>query len=100
MPVTVRADPDRIRHAIASVIAKAIEASPYEQVEIFVRDSMQHGVVEVRTRGTLIESDLEPARLLVEALGGKLCSWRRTADAGWSSHCRRPMRPARAEPRG
>ena len=71
-PVSVRADPDRLRHAVASVISKAIEAAPYESVEILVRDSADHGVVEIRTRARLGESDLDLARLLMQAQAGKL----------------------------
>jgi uncharacterized membrane protein YkvA (DUF1232 family) len=71
-PVSVRADPDRLRHAVASVISRAIEAAPYESVEILVRDSADHGVVEIRTRARLGESDLDLARLLMQAQAGKL----------------------------
>jgi signal transduction histidine kinase len=71
-PVFVRADPDRLRHAIASVISRAIEAAPYESVEILVRDSEDHGVVEIRTRARISESDLDLARLLMQAQAGKL----------------------------
>lgn len=71
-PVRVRADPDRLRHAVASVISRAIEAAPYESVAILVRDSTDHGVVEVRTRAKLDESDLNLARLLMQAQSGKL----------------------------
>ena len=71
-PVTVRADADRLRHAVASVISRAIEAAPYEQVEILVRDGADHGVVEVRTRAKLDEGDLDLARLLMQAQAGKL----------------------------
>ncbi|MEP6694138.1 MAG: DUF1232 domain-containing protein [Chloroflexota bacterium] len=71
-PVLVRADPDRLRHAVASVISRAIEAAPYESVEILVRDSADHGVVEIRTRATISENDLDLARLLMQAQSGKL----------------------------
>ena len=71
-PVSVRADPDRLRHAVASVISRAIEAAPYEPVAILVRDSADHGVVEIRTRAKLDESDLNLARLLMQAQSGKL----------------------------
>ena len=71
-PVSVRADPDRLRHAVASVISRAIEAAPYESVAILVRDSADHGVVEIRTRAKLDESDLNLARLLMQAQSGKL----------------------------
>jgi uncharacterized membrane protein YkvA (DUF1232 family) len=71
-PVSVRADPDRLRHAVASVISRAIEAAPYEPVAILVRDSTDHGVVEIRTRAKLDESDLNLARLLLQAQAGKL----------------------------
>jgi uncharacterized membrane protein YkvA (DUF1232 family) len=71
-PVFVRADPDRLRHAVASVISRAIEAAPYESMEILVRDSADHGVVEIRTRARIGESDLDLARLLMQAQAGKL----------------------------
>jgi uncharacterized membrane protein YkvA (DUF1232 family) len=71
-PVSVRADADRLRHAVASVISRAIEAAPYEQVEILVRDGSDHGVVEIRTRAKLDEGDLDLARLLLQAQLGKL----------------------------
>jgi signal transduction histidine kinase len=71
-PVSVRADADRLRHAVASVISKAIEAAPYESVAILVRDSADHGVVEIRTRARLEEDDLDLARLLMQAQAGKL----------------------------
>jgi hypothetical protein len=41
-------------------------------VEILVRDSADHGVVEIRTRARLGESDLDLARLLMQAQAGKL----------------------------
>jgi uncharacterized membrane protein YkvA (DUF1232 family) len=72
LPVSVRADADRLRHAVASVLSKAIEAAPYEPVEILVRDSADHGVVEIRTRAKLGENDLDLARLLMQAQAGKL----------------------------
>lgn len=72
LPVFVRADPDRLRHAVASVISRAIEAAPYQSVEILVRDSSDHGVVEIRTRARLSEGDLDLARLLMQAQAGKL----------------------------
>ncbi len=71
-PVFVRADPDRLRHAVASVISRAIEAAPYESVEILVRDSADQGVVEIRTRAKIGEGDLDLARLLMQAQAGKL----------------------------
>jgi len=71
-PVFIRADADRLRHAVASVISKAVEEAPYEQVEILVRDRADDGVVEIRTRAKLAESDLDLSRLLMLAQGGKL----------------------------
>ena len=37
-----------------------------------MRDSADHGVVEIRTRARLDESDLDLARLLMQAQSGKL----------------------------
>jgi len=69
----VLADPDRLRHAIASVIARFLEMSPYEPVTVLLRSSGDDAVVELSCRaGAIASTDVELTELLVAGNGGRL----------------------------
>jgi signal transduction histidine kinase len=69
----ILADPDRLRHAIASVIARFLEMSPYEPVTIFIRASGDEAVLEITCRARDIDrKDVELTQLLVNGNGGRL----------------------------
>ena len=66
-------DPDRLRHAISSVVARFIEQSPYEPVTILLRASGQEAVIEINSRTRdIAASDIEFAQLLVAGNGGRM----------------------------
>ncbi len=71
--LTVLADPDRIRHAIASVISRFLEMSAYEPVTILVRSSGDDAVVELACRARAVAPiEIELAELLIAGNGGRL----------------------------
>ncbi len=71
--LTVLADPDRLRHAVASVVARFLEMSPYEPVTILLRSSGDEAVVEIACRARAITpTEVELAELLVAGNGGRL----------------------------
>jgi len=71
--LTVLADPDRLRHAVASVVARFLEMSPYEPVTILLRASGEEAVVEIACRARAItQTEVELAELLVTGNGGRL----------------------------
>jgi signal transduction histidine kinase len=66
------ADPDRLRHAIASLIGRCLDLSTYEPVTVLTRVSADEAVVEVGTgAGTPDHGDLELTRMLVAGNGGR-----------------------------
>jgi hypothetical protein len=68
----VLADPDRLRHAVASLIGRCLELSTYEPVTILTRMSANEAVVEVGTgAGTPEPGDTELTRMLVAGNGGR-----------------------------
>ena len=68
----VLADPDRLRHAIASLIGRCLELSTYEPVTVLTRVSGGEAVVEVGTGAGMPEhGDLELTRMLVAGNGGR-----------------------------
>jgi len=68
----VLADPDRLRHAVASLIGRCLELSPYEPVTVLTRVSGDEAVVEVGTGAGMPEAgDLELTRMLVAGNGGR-----------------------------
>jgi signal transduction histidine kinase len=68
----VLADPDRLRHAIASLIGRCLELSTYEPVTVLTRLSGAEAVIEVGTSAGMPESgDLELTRMLVAGNGGR-----------------------------
>ena len=72
-PHVVLADADRLRHAVASALGRALDGSPYETVAILVRSSDAEAIVEIECRGRSFEvADIELARLLVEGHGGHI----------------------------
>jgi signal transduction histidine kinase len=70
--IVVTGDEDRVRHAIASVIARALDAGSRGVIELFVRQNDVEGLVEVSVRGTITESDLALPRLVLEGQSGRL----------------------------
>jgi len=72
-PLTVLGDPDCLRHAIASVLGRALELSPRELIHILVRPSAAEAAVEINCGAGIIEAaDLELAELLMTGTGGHL----------------------------
>jgi signal transduction histidine kinase len=68
----VLADPDRLRHAIASLIGRYLELSSYEPVTVLTRVSGSEAVVEIGTGAGMPDSgDLELTRMLVAGNGGR-----------------------------
>lgn len=81
--LTVLAEPDRLRHAISSVLARCLELSLYEQVTVLSRASGGEGAVEVSCRTRPIEAgEIELAGLLVAGNHGRLVIIPRTANRG------------------
>lgn len=79
----VLADPDRIRHAVASVIGRYLELSTYEPVTVLTRSSGGEGVVEIGSAaGTLESGDLELTEMLVRGNGGRMLVVTRGFDRG------------------
>jgi len=71
--LVVLADADRLRHAVASVIARFLERTPYEPVSILVRGSDDEAAVEMSCRALGLDpGELELAELLVAGNGGRL----------------------------
>lgn len=72
-PLTVLGDPDCLRHAIASVLGRALELSPRDVIRILVRPSAAEAAVEISCGAGIIDAaDLELAQLLVTGIGGRL----------------------------
>jgi len=68
----VLADPDPLRHAIASLIGRCLELSTYEPVTVLTRVSGDEAVIEVGTGAGMPEhGDLELTRMLVAGNGGR-----------------------------
>ena len=81
--VEVRADADRLRHAISSIIARYLEASRMEPVTVMVRRSGSEGAVEISSRGRALQKhDIEFAELLITGNGGRLVLLKRTSSRG------------------
>jgi hypothetical protein len=81
--VTVLAEPDRLRHAISSVVARCLELSPYEQVTVLTRASGTEAAIEISSRSRPIErGEIELATLLVAGNRGRLVIVPRTANRG------------------
>ena len=71
--IQVLADPDRLRHAVASVIARLLEHVSHEPVRVLVRGSGNEAAIELTCRATGVEPDeLEFATLLVAGNAGRL----------------------------
>jgi len=71
--LVVLADPDRLRHAVASVVARFLEMSAYEPVTVLLRSSGDDAAIEIACRvRPIAPSDVELAELLVAANGGRL----------------------------
>jgi signal transduction histidine kinase len=81
--LTVLAEPDRLRHAISSVVARCLELSPYEQVTVLTRASGEEAAVEISCRTRPIEpGEIELAAMLVAGNRGRLVIVPRTANRG------------------
>lgn len=84
-PLPVLAEPDRLRHAIGSVIGRCLELSPYEAVTVLTRIAGDEAAVEIGCRARPMEpEDLELARLLIEGNGGRLVHVVRGDDRGFA----------------
>jgi signal transduction histidine kinase len=94
----VLADPDRLRHAIASLIGRCLELSTYEPVTVLTRVSAGEAVVEVGTgAGMPDRGDLELTRMLVSGNGGRFVLVDRR-DRGSLASIYVPTAPAGAAP--
>jgi hypothetical protein len=72
-PLIVLADADRLRQAFAGLIDRCLELSPHDDVTVLARISAYEAAVEVSCRTRELEdADVELARLLVPANGGRL----------------------------
>ncbi len=82
-PLVVAGDPDRLRHAFASLIDRAADLSPHDDVTVLARLSADEAAVEINTRTReLTDADVELPRLLVEGNGGRLLLIARGAPRG------------------
>lgn len=70
--LTVLGDPDCLRHAVASVLGRALELSPQDVIRILVRPSAHESAVEINCGAVIDDADLELAELLVTGIGGRL----------------------------
>ena len=89
--VMIRGDEDRLRHALASVISCALEA-PNVEVNLQLRESDADVALDLNSRASLGERDMQLARLLWEANGGTFGITKGAIGAGTSVR----MRIARA----
>lgn len=77
------ADPDRLRHAVSSVLSRCLDLSPYEQVTVLTRRSGDEVAIEISSRSRPIEpSEVELATLLVEGNGGRIVTVPRYTNRG------------------
>jgi len=70
-PVVVQCDPDRLRHAIASVFGRCIQ-TPHATVPVFVSTVGDEGLVQISAWDEIPKDDLELAQLLVVGGAGRL----------------------------
>jgi signal transduction histidine kinase len=80
-PVVVQADPDRLRHAIASVLGRCAQTA-YATVPVFVRAIGGEGLVHATSQDDITPADVELAELLVAGGGGRLVVAPRNAKRG------------------
>jgi hypothetical protein len=93
-PLAVIGDADRLRHAFACLIDRAVELSPQEDVTVLARVSAEEAAVEINCRTReLTEDDVELPRLLVEGNGGRLLLITRGAIRGSLAAIRLPLDP-------
>lgn len=72
-PLTVVGDLDCLRHAVGSVLGRALEVSPRDLVQVLVRPSTTEAAVEISSGAQTIDiADLELAKLLLTSIGGRL----------------------------
>jgi signal transduction histidine kinase len=91
----VLADPDRLRHAVGSLIGRYLELSPYEPVTVLTRSSAGEAVIEIGCRaGTLDPADTELAELLVAGNGGRFMVVGRGPERGSLASLYLPSAPA------
>lgn len=80
-PVMVECDPDRLRHAIASVFGRCTQ-TPHATVPVFVSAVGDEGVVQISSWDEIREVDLELAHLLVVGGAGRLTITPRNGSRG------------------
>jgi signal transduction histidine kinase len=98
-PLAVIGDADRLRHAFACLIDRAVELSPQEDVTVMARLSAEEAAVEINCRTReLTEDDVELPRLLVEGNGGRLLLITRGAIRGSLAAIRLPLDPGPRKP--
>lgn len=91
-PLAVIGDADRLRHAFACLIDRAVRLSPQEDVTVLARLSAEEAAVEINCRTReLTEDDVELPRLLVEGNGGRLVLITRGAIRGSLAAIRLPL---------
>jgi signal transduction histidine kinase len=94
------ADPDRLRHAISSVLSRCLELSPYEYVTVLTRASGVEVAVEISSRSRPIESrEIELATLLIAGNRGRLMIVQRAANRGSQVTIYVPRAPALSQTR-
>jgi hypothetical protein len=99
-PLAVIADPDRLRHAFACLIDRAVELSPGEDVTVVARVSGEDAAVEITCRShELTDDDVELPRLLVEGNGGRLLLIVRGVIRGSLAAIRLPLDPDAGTPK-
>jgi signal transduction histidine kinase len=97
-PLAVIGDADRLRHAFATLIDRAVELSPQEDVTVLARVSAEEAAVEINCRTReLTEDDVELPRLLVEGSGGRLLLITRGAIRGFAGGDSPPTRSRPAQ---
>ena len=92
----VRADEDRLRHALASVISSALEI-PNVEVNLHLRESGAEVALDLNSRSNISEKEVQLARLLWEANGGMLTVNRGVLGGGTSVRMRIPRARVAAE---
>jgi signal transduction histidine kinase len=90
----VLADPDRLRHAVSSLVGRYLELSSYEPVTVLTRLSAREAVVEVGSGAGAPETgDTELVRMLVAGNGGRFVQVER-GDRGSLASIYLPSAPA------
>jgi hypothetical protein len=95
-PVVAEADPDRLRHAIATILGRCVQ-NPYATVPVFVRAIGGEGLVQMSSSDDITPADLELAELLIAGCGGRMVVAARNANRGITVSIFMPLAGSRAE---